>query len=322
MVLRVLLCGTNYGSAYLRALYGSETGLKLAGILARSERSRDLAAQCAVPFYTTLEDVPPDAIDAACVAIPAESGRVVTSALLARGIHVLAEHPVGVAEVIAHRATARQQGAVYHVNAHYSDLDAPATFIAAFHGARQRSPLLFVNLQTNPRTLYSSLEMLGRCLGPLTATALEQLPPMPQSFFALAQLIVNGVAVTIQMQRASSAVDDGSSNWVSHNLAAGFVEGMLAMPESQGPVTWMPAPPSQPQLQTTPELWARPLWRLLASPPPTFADFVNGGRDRANRLALARFAREIATHVTEPEQSDAHLLGVSALWEALLRTNP
>jgi thiazolinyl reductase component of yersiniabactin synthetase len=335
--MRVLLCGTVYGSAYLRALDTNETGLQLAGILARSERSRELARQWAVPFYATVDEVPvraidgagdgagdgaiDAAIDAAIVAISGEAGHAIASALLARGVPVLAEHPIGVAGLTAQRATSREHGTVFHVNAHYSDLDAPATFVAAFHGARQRSPLLFLHLLVNPRTLYSALEIAGRCLGPMQVGAFETLPPLPGSFFVVTQAIVSGAPVTIQLQRASSAVDDGSSNWVSHHLLAGFQEGVLSLQEAQGPVIWMPSPPSLGQLQAAPELWSRSLWRVLASPPPTFGEFVNGGRDRANRLALARFAREIASRNTEPEQSDEHLLGVSALWEAVLATS-
>jgi thiazolinyl reductase component of yersiniabactin synthetase len=371
--MRLLLCGTNYGATYLRALHANGHRLQLAGILARSERSRELARQCAVPFFPNVEALPAGAIDAACVAIPGQSGRAITEALLGRGIHVLAEHPVSHADLLAHRAAARQHGVVYHVNAHYSDLDAPATFTAAFRAATERSAiraateraairaatersairaateraairaatersairaatehaandgagfrpsLLFVNLLTNPRTLYSALEILGRCLGPLQPPfTIVRLPQAPQAFFATFQLLLGSVAVTIQLQRASSAVDDGSANWVSHRIDAGFAEGVLTLIESQGPVLWLPAPPSLPELQADPAIWLRPLWRVLATPPPTFADFVNGARDRANRIALGRFARAIGTRIVEPEQSDEHLLGVSALWEALL----
>ena len=318
--MRILLCGTVYGSAYLRALYGHESGLQLAGILARSERSRDLARQCAVPFYATVDEVPPGSIDAAIVAISGDAGRAIITALLARGVPVLAEHPIGVVDLTAHRAMAREHGTIFHINAHYSDLDAPATFIAAFRGARARSPLLFVHLLVNPRTLYSALEIVGRCLGSLHMESFDALPPRAESFFAVSQAIGSGVPLTIQFQRASSEIDDGSSNWVSHNITAGFAEATLSMAEAQGPVLWMPSPPSVAQLQATPELWSRALWRVLASPPPTFGEYVNGGRDRANRIALARFAREVTTRTTEPEQSDEHLLGVSASWEAVLGT--
>jgi len=316
---RFLICGTNYGATYFRALYANENGV-IAGVLARSERSRAVAAECGVPFYTSVDEIPPGAIDAACVAIAGPDGHRITSALLARGIHVLAEHPVYPAEVIAHRQTAREHGAVYHVNAHYSDLEAAATFISAFQATRQRSQLLFVNVMTNPRALYSAIEIAGRAIGPLRPFTLEHVPWDTGSFFHLARAIVPGAPLTFQLQRISSEVDDGSANWVSHNITAGFDDGILSLGEAFGPVAWMPSPPSLPRLQSSDaaQLWARPLWRVLATPPPTFSDYAGWARDRANRIAIARLAAEAATGTTPPEQSDAHLLGVTELWQAML----
>lgn len=315
--MRVLVCGTNYGATYLAALRQNESGFVLAALLARSERSRELAAQLGVPFYTSVDEVPRNSIDAACVAISGEAGRAITAALLERGVHVLAEHPQYVADVAAHRDTARRHGAVYHVNAHYSDFDAAATFVSACRGTMQRSRLLFVNVLTNPRTMYSTLELLARAFGPLQGMKLERVPPVPGAFFTIARASL----LTVHVQNVSSEVDDGSANWVSHNVTVGFEDGVLTLAEAHGPVTWTPAPPSLPQLQSAAgmELWGRPLSRVLATPPPTFGDLVTWGRDRANRIALARFAAEIRHRVTPPEQSDEHLLTVSQLWESLLQ---
>jgi thiazolinyl imide reductase len=313
---RVLVCGTNYGSSYLRALYDNESGLRLAGVLARSERSRALAAQCGAPFFTAVDDVPRGAIDAAVVAISGESGNAIVTALLERGVHVLAEHPVYVAEVAAHRRTARAHRAVYHVNAHYSDIDGAATFVAAFRAARERSRLLFVNVMTNPRALYSAIEIVARAVGSLRPLTLAR---ASADFFDLAWGTVAGVPLTLQKQTIVSEIDDGSSCWISHRITAGFDDGVLTLGEAPGPVEWIPALPSLRQLQSDGASYnARPLCRVLAAPPPTYADYVSWGRDRANRIALARFAAEVASGVTPPEQSDEHLLGVSELWEAML----
>ena len=319
--MRILLCGTNYGSSYLRALFSNESGLRLAGILARSERSRAMAAQCDVPFYAGVDELPADVVDAACVAISGPSGYAITAALLVRGIHVLAEHPVYAAEVVTHRDTARQHGAIYHVNAHYSDLESAATFISAFRAARDRSRLLFINIMSNPRALYSAIEIIARALGSLRPFTLTHVPGDAGSFFHLAQAIVAGAPFTFQVQRMTSEVDDGSANWVSHNITAGFEEGVLSLGEAAGPVGWFSAPPPLAQLQQGAEVWGRPLLRVLATPPPTFGDYAGWSRDRANRIALARFATAIASGDTPPEQSDDHLLGVSELWQAMLDWN-
>ena len=306
--MRVLLCGTNYGSTYVRSLQGNENGLALAGIVARSERSRALAQQVGVPFHTSVDDVPRDAIDAAIVAISCEAGFAITGTLLSRDVPVLAEHPVSSEEVRAHR----RHRVPYHVNAHYSDIDAAATFIGAAQAAGARSRLLFVNVLTNPRALFSAIEICARGFGvPHDVVHAEG-----NGFFSIA----HAGPITFHVQRETSEVDDGSSMWVSHHITAGFEEGTLTLGEAYGPVMWMPSPPSIAQLQAPggAELWTRPLWRLLASPPPAFGDYAGWARDRANRVALGRFAHAIATGTTPAEQSEEHLLGVSRLWEQLI----
>ncbi|MEA2338088.1 MAG: hypothetical protein QOE82_2095 [Thermoanaerobaculia bacterium] len=322
-MLRVLLCGTNYGSSYIRSLYQNDAA-QLAGVLARSERSREIATQCGVPFYTQVDEVPRETIDAACVAIPGPAGHEIIASLLRKGIHVLAEHPVYAEDVTAHRQTAREHAAVYHVNAHYSDIEGAATFISAFRAARERSKLLFISVMTNPRALYSAIEIIARAAGALRPFTIEHMPWDAASFFHLARAITPSAPLTLQLQRISSEVDDGSSAWVSHHITAGFDDGVLTLGESFGPVGWTPAPPSVPQLQSQQgaDYWSRPIWRLLASPPPTFGDYATWSRDRANRVAISRFASEIATSITPAEQSDEHLLGVSELWAATLGRQP
>jgi yersiniabactin synthetase, thiazolinyl reductase component len=298
--MRILLCGTNYGSAYLRVL-------QPAGILARSEQSRALATRLGVPFYRSVDEVRD--IDAAVVAISGDTGREITNALLGRGVHVLAEHPQGTDDVLAHR----RHRAVYHVNAHYSDIDASAAFVSTFRSIRSR--LLFVNVLTNPRALYSAIELLGRAFGPWQDVRLDVLPRTPDAFFTIAR---TGV-LTIQTQNVFSAVDDGSANWVSHNITAGFEDGVLTLAEAQGPLTWMPAPPSVAHVS---EAWNRPMWHVLAAPPAAYGEHVTTGRDRANSIALARFAEEVRTGVTPPEQTTEHLVGVSRVWEQLVLPVP
>lgn len=306
--MRVLLCGTHYGATYLQALQNDANGFQLAGILARSERSQDLARHYGVPFFRSADEV--HGIDAACVAISGAAGFAITETLLGKGIHVLEEHPQGSAAIATHRSTARASRAVYHINAHYSDFEAAAAFITAYRA--MHSPVLFANVVTNLRAVWSAIEILSRAAGPLYGISLTVVPPAPRGFFTIAR----SGPLTIQVQNVTSAVDDGSANWISHNITAGFEAGVLTLGEAHGPVTWAAAPPSVAQLNS-PAAWDQPQWTLLAAPPPTLRDHVFAGRERANRIALARFAGEIRSGVTPPEQHDAHLLGVGQVWESI-----
>src|ERR1700752_2604428 len=93
--MRVLVCGSNYGATYIRALAGGAGQLTLAGVLSTgSARSRAYAQHARVPHFTSIDAIPESSVDIACVAVPGEAGHALSLALLAKGIHVLAEHPI------------------------------------------------------------------------------------------------------------------------------------------------------------------------------------------------------------------------------------
>jgi yersiniabactin synthetase, thiazolinyl reductase component len=344
--LRVLLCGTGYGATYLNALWNHDSDLRLAGILARgSERSRALATQWNVPLWRTIEEVPEKAIDLACVAVSAPAGAALTLELLRRGIHVLAEHPVAPEDLEKALATAREHGVAYHVNSHYADLETVQPFLSAAIACRRTSPLLFVSIMTNPRALFSVIELLGRMSGghPDARDERKDLGgrtfPSPRSFrlgtrpqddmaakladegpFATVQGTLDNVPILLQCQRLVTKDDDGSFLWASHHITAGFASGTLLLAETAGPALWIPASLSLADLSSpaAPAYLANPAWSLLSGPPPATGDFLFRLRDLANRLALRRIAEQIRIGRAWPEQAAEHLLGVSRAWRDIL----
>src|SRR5271165_634351 len=90
--MRVLVCGSNYGRAYITALARGPRKFELAGILAQgSLRSQQLAALNGVPLYRSTSELP-DNLDLACAAMSSAAWPLVLQ-LVRRGIHVLCEHP-------------------------------------------------------------------------------------------------------------------------------------------------------------------------------------------------------------------------------------
>ncbi|MEA2601842.1 MAG: hypothetical protein QOF89_2834 [Acidobacteriota bacterium] len=321
MTLRALVCGTGYGSTYLQALWNHESRLRLTGLLARgSERSHALASQWDVPLWHSAGEIPEKAIDLACVAVGGPAGADLTLALLRRGIHVLAEHPVDPEDLAASLAAAREHGAIYHVNSHYADLETVEPFLANAAACRRRSPPLFITAATNPRALYSCIEIICRLLGTLKPYTFQTAGEETRGPLAAVKGTAGGVPILVQCQRAVTREDDGSFLWASHQVKAGFAEGTLMLAETAGPVLWIPGSPSTAELASS-DATARlacPAWNLLSGPPPATGDFLFRLRDRANRLALRRIAEQIRTGRAWPEQSPAHLLAVSRAWSAIL----
>lgn len=315
--MQVLLCGTHYGANYVEALWQHPSGLRLGGILSRgSARSVQLARQLAVPHYDSLEKVPPGAIDAAIVAV-GSAGPALAAALLERGIPVLAEHPVEPDALAGLLALAARERRVFHLNSHFGDLETIVPFVHHCAELRQRTPLLFLHAQFNPRTAFSLIEILGRAIGALEPFAIGAPAPLPAGqesalpAFATVNATLGGVAATLLCQRVVSAADDGSATLVSHQVMAGFGAGNLLLGETFGPALWLTrlGPSLPPQL---------PWWSQLGPPAEPAANPRSGIRPRANVLALDRFAKQIAGGPLPPVQRPEHLLGVARVWRAVM----
>jgi thiazolinyl reductase component of yersiniabactin synthetase len=320
---RVVVCGTRYGSAYVHALRGHDAGLRLVGIVARgSDRSRDLAARFGVPLYRTESEVPRGGVDLACVAVPGPAGTELALDFLRRGAHVLAEHPIEPADLSAALAEARSRGLVYHLNAHFADLETVGPFFAVC--ARATARPRFLTVAANPRTLYSCLDLVGRALGGLAPFTVHGAltdqgngQGIGQGPLAAVHGSAAGVPFSLQCQTALTDRDDGRETWVSHRVALTWETGTLHLVEAAGPVLWVPiaGPVEELSPPAAAALFAKPAWSLLSPPlPPTLRDHLADHRDRANRLALRRLATEVRTGHRAPEQAPAHLLAVSEAW--------
>ncbi len=317
--MQVLLCGTNYGASYAQALWSQPAGMRLAGILSRgSERSRALARQLGTSHFSALHDVIAGSIDAAIVAVPGIDGVELVMALLKRGVHVLAEHPWEPEALEKALAAARAKNLVLHVNSHFADLESVDQFLRHANRGAQLPPI-FVNLAVNARTLYSSIDIVGRLLFPNAPRPVQFTPANPSAadpsapaFFATIHGVVANVPVAIHCQRYSSAVDDGLATFVNHQIILGFMDGNLMLGDTFGPSLWVPR--IMPQTQ-----WAHTAWTLLSPPPNESAGAYGAAvRDRANRAACERFAAQIGTGEAAAAQRPEYLVQVSRTWRTAL----
>ena len=306
LVMMVLVCGTQYGASYLQALRANENGLRLGGILSRgSARSLTYAQQLCVPHYQRVEDIPHGAVDLACVAVSGEAGKQLILALLARGIHVLAEHPRDPDQVTAMHAAAAAGGAICHINGHFGDLQPARAFIAQVHNAG-KAPL-HVAASCNPRTLYSLIDILIRACPELGAAQIDPPEPTRDAFLVLAAR-TDGTSLSLTCQTSVSAVDDGSATPINHRICFIYPHGNLMLSESFGPLIWFP-------MLGAPENAMAPPFSLLTPLPQSGSHiWCNEVRERANRLALARIANHIVSGIVSVEQTTAHQLRVSNMW--------
>ena len=255
-------------ASYACKLCGVNPGRNASGWypVAGQRATHALARQLGTSHFSALRDVIAGSLDAAVVAVPGNDGVELVMALLERGVHVLAEHPWEPEALEKALATARAKKLVLHVNTHFADLECVDQFLRHANRGAQLPPI-FVNLAVNSRTLYSAIDIVGRLLFPNAPRPVQFTPANPSAadpsspaFFATIHGVVGNVPVAIHCQRYSSAVDDGSTTFVNHQIVLGFMDGSLMLGDTFGPSLWVPR--IMPQTQ-----WAHTAWTLLSPPP-------------------------------------------------------
>lgn len=308
--IHILVCGTNYGRIYLEAIRIGEAGYCLAGILARgSARSQQIALEHGVPLYRCIEDLPPS-IDLACAAV-GTSGSSMVLGLLARGIHVLCEHPQKSSWIESALDIAASRSLCFHINGHFADLEAAAAFISHCRRESALGPPSFLHVTATDRSLYAALDILRRILvsfAPFEFHVTSRLPP-----FTIVQGFLKGVPATFQIQRSAddrSFPDASPCYLVDHRIVAGFPSGILTLLSMNGPVVW------NANLNHTAGV-VRPLFTVVHENRALTADLLYQKRIATNLGAIAAMAQNMNEHLRPPEQTPDYLLEVSHAWETL-----
>jgi yersiniabactin synthetase, thiazolinyl reductase component len=308
--LHVLVCGTNYGKIYLEAIRLGGQGYRLAGILGRgSGRSQQMAREHSVALYRRVEDLAPG-IDLACAAMGASAFDVVLG-LLARGIHVVCEHPQKLCYLQSALDAAASRSLCFHINGHFADLEAATAFIIHYRRESAAGPPSFFHVTATDRSLYAALDLLRRVLGsfePFQFHVTSRLPP-----FIVVQGFLRGVPITFHIQRCADGhlLADGSPGYlVDHQIAAGFPSGILTLLSMNGPVVW------NKNLNSA----ANPTQRLFAVAHENCAltaELLHKQRIAANLGAIEALAKNICEGLRSVEQTPDYLLEVSGAWETL-----
>lgn len=243
-VLRTVVCGTNFGRFYLDAVR-AHPAFELVGVLARgSAQSAALAAEHGVPRYGAVAELP-DEVDAACVVVPSAvaggTGTELATALLARGVHVLQEHPLHPDEIADCLRAAHRTGARYRVNTHYARLRPVAAFLAAARRLREQQEVLFVDAAASVHVLHPLVDILGRALGSLRPWRPGPLAPVdrPTPIRTLHALLA-GVPLTLRVHNQMHPGDRDNHALFWHRISVGTEGGVLALADTHGPVLWHP----------------------------------------------------------------------------------
>jgi pyochelin biosynthesis protein PchG len=317
----VLVCGTGFGMMYITAVR-HDPNLVLVGVMSRgSETSRQVAAELGVPLFTSLDELPPD-IDIACVAVGGTAGHALRLALLRRGVHVLAEHPIYPAPLEEALDVAAASGTLFHLNTHFELLPASTTFIDEVAQRAPRTPPLYGEVLCATPTVFSCLDILRLALGtlqpfaPQPATAWDVAPPMRSESLPLTSLpvVVAGIPISFLVHKGAFAAE-GQDIPMSHRISLGFRDGNLLLTSLWGPVVWSSwispdLPADEPLARRLDDDEARAGFRTLTKLPYLKT------RVAAVHHAIERFATQIRSGgPCPPGQDRAHMLEVSRCWD-------
>ena len=312
----VVVCGSNYGRVYDEALWRAPERFPIVAVLGRgSERSRRHAKHLGVPLCTRLGELPPE-VRLACAAMPASADAIVLE-LLARGIHVLCEHPRTPAFLADAYAVADRSGVAFDVNGHFSDLPAARVLAERSHRALAAGPLRFVELVAQERSLYAALDVLASALPGIEKFELERTADS-QGFVSLEGEMAAGTASAaragLRIQVPDAQLADGSSGYlVDIRLHLGFDSGVLSLSSIAGPVVW------NANLAVA-AVGGAPLWQIDGAAPS--AVDLRDARATANLEAVLRLTRLAASaggtdRDHERAERRRHAYAVSRVWEAL-----
>jgi pyochelin biosynthetic protein PchG len=248
---KAIVCGTRFGQVYLESFRRPGGPFELAGVLAGgSERSVRCAQRMGVPLYTRPDQLPDD-IDAACVVIRSGllggRGSDLAMALMARGIHVLQEHPLHQDELAACLRQARRHRVVYHLNSFYVHVAPVRRFVAAARELLARQPVRYIDAACGFQLAYSLLDILGQALGGVRPWGFEGVVPLADPIRRLTTLdipfrglegVLAGAPVTLRVQNQMDPADPDNYAHLMHRVTIGTEAGNLTLVGTHGPTVW------------------------------------------------------------------------------------
>jgi len=237
-MMKVLVCGLNYGLNYVHAAMALES-VEVVGALTRgSDRSRALARRYDLPLYTELATaIHRTRPDAAVLAVPPSQLRPLGESLLAAGVHILCEHPVDATVLARLQRAAAEHGLIADVAEHFSSVEPPRLFL---HNAMAHGLPLFAQMTFHSRLTWSTAELLSLAFASRPTLDVALLgPPMLASdghYRVLPlRLASSPVPVTGLAYAPMDRVVDRADKPVRHRMSFVYPWGSLILGDTFGP---------------------------------------------------------------------------------------
>ena len=244
--LKVLVCGTKFGSVYIGALKNMQDRFEIVGILCRGgERSRGIAAELGVPVFTSLEETEKAEIDLACVVVKSSivggKGTELAKYFLERGISVFQEQPVHYGDYAECVKTAMKNKCVYRMNCFYNNVPSVYEFIKTAQKLSENTAFMYLNAECSIQVFFPLVDIIGRVLGGFRPWKIDCLnADTEQSPFAVLTGSIKNTPVMISIKNEMDMLDPESTIPFLQRLTLGTVRGTLQLTDVHGEVLWTP----------------------------------------------------------------------------------
>lgn len=337
---KAVVCGSKFGRIYMAGFQQPDCPFELAGLVGQgSARTRSCAQHYNVPLYDSPEAVPED-VEVACVVVGSGpnggNGAEIAQRFMARGIHVVQEHPLLPQELQACFRTANAQSVVYVPNTHYVNLAPIRKFVSAARQLATAGPISFVDASCSIQVAYALFDVLGQALGGLSPHGFAERPvwnenlrarlTKPLAYETLSGVLA-GVPFTLRVQNRLHAEDPDNYSHHLMQITLGGAGGCLSLVDTHGPVVWnsrLHLPPSAQDLAVigaAPEAYVdlpthAPLWHHQEQ---THRDVLGQIWPQGVCHVLQEMAHKITQQQPPLAEAQYHL-AVCKLWQQATNT--
>lgn len=241
--INTIVCGSDFGEYYIKAIKKSEQNFKLLGLFANgSERSKKISSKYNIPLYTDFRKLPSN-IDLACVVIRSDSiggkGTEISKKFLENNINVIQEQPVHRKEFIECYKIACSKKIVYKVSNLYRYLDNIDNFIKSANILNKISNLEYVNLSFSTQVAYTALDTIAYS-GVRGKIKIDEYVVQNKGPFDKLIGSIQDIPFTIEFNNRINPFEPDGSMSVMHHFRYYYTTGVLTLEDTFGPVSWRP----------------------------------------------------------------------------------
>lgn len=241
--LKVIVCGTTFGQFYMEVLHRHSDEFEFMGIVAGgSERSRVCSKTYGVPLYRSIDELP-EKPDIACVIIRSGAlggrGTDIAESLMNMGVHIIQEQPIHKTDTKSCIQSALKNKVNFMTGDLYVHLPEVKKLISGVKTAMQLQKPAYIHITTCPQVSYPMVDIMDKMFSPLPKWSFDTISEA-NGPFQIASGRLGDVPLYVTYNNQIDPADPDNYMHMLHRFTIGFEGGRFELPDTHGPLMWMP----------------------------------------------------------------------------------